>query len=70
MKVRIETTDGNPLRFHVWDVESGQKIGLIQRAFLRVGLAASVLMLLIDGEAGHYLDGREDPRYGYIFEGD
>lgn len=46
MKVRIEGGNGFTSRFKIWDVETGQKLGLVKTAQLKVDTVGSCLQLV------------------------
>jgi len=43
MKIRIEAGDGTPNRFRLFDMETGEKIGLVQEVDLQVTVKGSKL---------------------------
>ena len=56
MKIRIETNDGNPNRFKLFDMETGEKLGLVQEVNLEVTVKGSrlrfVTQVLNDNQRG------------------
>lgn len=56
MKVRIEAGDGRSIRFKLVDMDTGEKIGLVQEALLEVTLKGERLRFITQ-QVDHNVEG-------------